>query len=699
MDYLYSQLNKQVETATYQGRTTATAEIIVDNINYVISANVLDIPQYYINLISTLTTNLDLERERALAAEQSLSQNLNAEINRATSAETQIQNNLSAEQSRAQAAEGVVAQNLADEVSRATLAEQGIQANVTDVATNLAIERTRATNAENVISTNLVLETQRATARENSIESELSADIATEAQERAADDATLQSNIDAEETRATTAETNLGVDIATEAGTREAEDTQLQININTEQTRAETAEGTLQDNIDAEEAERIAADTTLQTNITAEYTRATGAESTLQANINAEETRAEAAEGTLQNNIDAEQTRAEAAETTLQGNIDLKLDTSKANTNILKDAVITTETDNVYIDLTSLNIATETQTGPTRRQIPLADVDNAGLMATADYATLYDLKDRVENLEGKTTRLLYTASTTPTATEINAFVIAEGYTSPFEGIAVVVDVTFHIWHFYENDNIGWRDDGLDTVSTFTNDTAGIIQGSTADGKVYAEMDGTGSVNGWGALSGQVTTNTSDISELTTSLGSTDENLNAAMADITALETRVFDSTVEGNATATTVEPNVPADASVAISYDSTLNKYTYSFDFDIPKGEVGDAECTTDASTGVVTYTVEQETDKTFTSDQITTFNLIIPAAMFHGFYAGVNFRTGVTPPTFTVTGETGLAYPIKKLKRSGVQVQDYQLTANSNELVVIMCDGLNVYCNLMEVN
>lgn len=106
------------------------------------------------------------------------------------------------------------------------------------------------------------------------------------------------------------------------------------------------------------------------------------------------------------------------------------------------------------------------------------------------------LEEKVDRLEGKTTRLLYSGSTNPTASDIDTFVTGLGYTSPFEGIAVVVAGTYHIWHYYENDNIGWRDDGLDTITPFTNSVAGSILGSADDGKISANNDGTGSVNGW-----------------------------------------------------------------------------------------------------------------------------------------------------------------------------------------------------------
>ena len=130
-------------------------------------------------------------------------------------------------------------------------------------------------------------------------------------------------------------------------------------------------------------------------------------------------------------------------------------------------------------------------------------------MATADYKSIRDLQARVQNLEAKTTRLLYTDKTSPTAAEINAFVIGEGYTSPFEGIAVVVAGTYHIWHFYEG-GVGWKDDGADTVTNFTNTTSGTILGSATDGKVYAETEGTGSVYGWGQLKARVANNETNL---------------------------------------------------------------------------------------------------------------------------------------------------------------------------------------------
>lgn len=78
----------------------------------------------------------------------------------------------------------------------------------------------------------------------------------------------------------------------------------------------------------------------------------------------------------------------------------------------------------------------------------LADETNAGLMSSATVKAISDLISRVDSLEARSVRLLYTASENPTAEDIENFVKAQGYSYPYSGIAVVVDKTFHIWHAY-----------------------------------------------------------------------------------------------------------------------------------------------------------------------------------------------------------------------------------------------------------
>lgn len=204
------------------------------------------------------------------------------------------------------------------------------------------------------------------------------------------------------------------------------------------------------------------------------------------------------------------------ADNTLQTNID-NVD-KKLETFILKDFAIDHNTDNVSITNTYVNLNTAVEMNDTKN-INLVNESTAGLMSTGDYKTLRDLSARVGNLEGKTTRLLYTEKTDPSAEDIQNFIdsftnehLESEYKSPYEGLTVVIDETFHIWRYYENDNIGWRDDGVDSVHQFTNETKGIILGSTQEGKIYAETDGTGSVNGWSNLVNNVETNARNIEQ-------------------------------------------------------------------------------------------------------------------------------------------------------------------------------------------
>lgn len=205
------------------------------------------------------------------------------------------------------------------------------------------------------------------------------------------------------------------------------------------------------------------------------------------------------------------------------------------NNNVVENISTSVTGDNFSLIQTLINLNTQATTQQSVN-LPLANASAAGLMSSSDFSSLQDLEDRVGNLEGKTTRLLYTASTNPTASDINSFVTGLGYTSPFEGIAVVVDETFHIWHYYDNNGIGWRDDGVDTVSNFTNSTAGIILGSTNNGKVFAETDGTGSVNGWDTLSTNVSNLQSTTQALSSSVSTLQNTVSTHTSNISDLQT-------------------------------------------------------------------------------------------------------------------------------------------------------------------
>ena len=281
-------------------------------------------------------------------------------------------------------------------------------------------------------------------------------------------------------------------------------------------------------------------------------------------------------------------------------NVDIAVPTNTVQT----DTAFEVLGDDATLTISYINLGTQVASSNVSN-VPLANDTTAGLMSYADYNQIRDNTSRIEALEGKTTRLYYnntilasdetiasntflavgtilkagsilngvtlgadqtiTATTSmdvgdliasgstisngsiinqvnfPRQSDINSFVVALGYTSPFEGIAVVTAVTYHIWHYYEN--IGWRDDGVDTVSQFTNDYLGLIQGSAIDGKVYAETDGTGSVYGWSDLKARVT-NVEDNYATKTELNAVSEVANNNASAITSLTRNKQDNILE-----------------------------------------------------------------------------------------------------------------------------------------------------------
>lgn len=168
------------------------------------------------------------------------------------------------------------------------------------------------------------------------------------------------------------------------------------------------------------------------------------------------------------------------------------------------DHFTSVDVDSMSLHVKVRSVADGSLLSDTAIPLKLASAISRGLMPKESVATLSNLVSRVASLEGKTSRFLYTDKTNPTASEIDAFAQAQGQVSPYDGVAIVVDETYHIWHYYENDNIGWKDDGSDTVNKASNDALGIVIGSTEDGKIYVESDGSMSLVGFDTITSAIT---------------------------------------------------------------------------------------------------------------------------------------------------------------------------------------------------
>lgn len=448
------------------------------------------------------------------------------------------------------------------EIKRATEAESTLQNNINTLTSNAVLDDEVEIDDNNLI-------------KEITIGGDKKKIVA----ERAINDENGNNIVDTYATIAENNETN--AKLAQEIERAKAAESEITDNLNSEITRAKAAEATLKNDIDAETARATSAETLLTSNLNAEVERAKTAEGVLQTNIDSEIKNRESAIDTVTTSLNNEIKRSTDVDT------QLTQDVSNLGDNLQK------ETDRASQAEENLHTELTTQIGLEREA-----------RTNADDA----LSDRIERLEGKTTRLYYGEGTltSPNATEIQNFVtnleVNPPYAPPYSGLAVVVyltdEKTYHIWHYYTN-LASWKDDGIDTVTTFTNTTKGIIQGSTNEGYISAD-NGLGKVNGFSELKEQVGNNydtlNTKIEEETTRATGVEESLRNDLTaevsrakaaeqklttDLTAevsrateaetqLDAKITAETTRATGAEETLQANIDAEEERATQAESTL---------------------------------------------------------------------------------------------------------------------------------
>ena len=293
-------------------------------------------------------------------------------------------------------------------------------------------------------------------------------------------------------------------------------------------------------------------------------------------------------------------------QTTLQGNIDTVDDKLNVNVHIEGNSDEITYSGDTVTKISPYQNLKTGATGTRSEQIRLANSNDAGLMSHTDYLTIIDHTRRLDALEGTPVRLIYTASQNPTAAQIKTFVdtylAGKGVLTPtdsdYNSVSVKVNGTNHIWNYYANDS-AYKDDGLDTVTQFTNSIAGIIQGTATDGFVYAESNGTGSVYGWDALKTRVTNvetgMVSDINYDTTNkkFTKTKNNVTSDVVSASTLKSDMNLDQVANGAQVNTIE---------SISINGTAQTIDSNKNVDLPAYPSKTSDLTNDSDFATNTY-------------------------------------------------------------------------------------------------
>lgn len=216
---------------------------------------------------------------------------------------------------------------------------------------------------------------------------------------------------------------------------------------------------------------------------------------------------------------------------------------SKTSSNAVRNSAVSTALDNSVMTGVSVDANTSTTTvqlngakknlysGATTTDnipLPVASTTQAGVMNSSTYDAVTSNTNSINAIMNGAVAITG-ISANPSQSDLTTAWQTETGLTALINRASIYDVTNNkVWTYYTNDTT-WHaasNTSQITINTFTNSSEGTILGSTNVGQIFAENDGTGSVNGWDNLSNAVSTNTGNITALQTAVGGKQDTLTA-----------------------------------------------------------------------------------------------------------------------------------------------------------------------------
>lgn len=228
----------------------------------------------------------------------------------------------------------------------------------------------------------------------------------------------------------------------------------------------------------------------------------------------------------------------------------------------------------VQLDATRQNLRTGNTT-TTNILLPIASATEAGVMNSAIYNAVTANTSNINALLNGAVAVTG-LSASPSQSDITTAWQTETGLTTLINRAAVYDVTNDkVWTYYTNDTTWHAASNTTqvTVSTFTNSSEGVIKGSTATGQVFAENDGTGSVNGWDALN-------------TTVSGKQDALTAGSNITITGTTIAATNNKVKQDTTSIGGDYPVLIKGSTSLSNETGTVKFNSSFTMDPSTGKV-----------------------------------------------------------------------------------------------------------------
>lgn len=272
--------------------------------------------------------------------------------------------------------------------------------------------------------------------------------------------------------------------------------------------------------ISSEASTRASADANLQSQIDTLSGESSDLSSALAAEVTARQdgddalgTRLTAAEGDivtvngdLSNEVTTRQSEVSALTTALNGKADTAAVQSirdSLNTEVMTDLTVGGDGSTVTVTLTEskrnlLSGETETVSEP----LPVASTTQAGVVNTATFQAIQSNTDSINAILSGSVSIAGLSASPSQADLTTAWQTATGLATVINGAKINDSDNNKVWTYYTNTSTWYAatNTAQVTVSQWTNSSAGIVKGSTVNGQIFAESNGTGSVNGWDTMS-------------------------------------------------------------------------------------------------------------------------------------------------------------------------------------------------------
>ena len=176
------------------------------------------------------------------------------------------------------------------------------------------------------------------------------------------------------------------------------------------------------------------------------------------------------------------------------------------NRNVVTDLSVNanTSTTTVQLDGAKRNLYSGAET--TKAIVmPVASTTQAGVMNASTYDAVTNNTNNLNAIMSGAVAITGIAASPSQADLTTAWQTETGLTTLINRASIYDVDNNKVWTYYTNDTT-WHaasNTSQVTINTFTNSSEGTIKGSTNVGQIFAENDGTGSVNGWDALNATV----------------------------------------------------------------------------------------------------------------------------------------------------------------------------------------------------